>query len=270
MAPESQNFTKRLKTVFAPGTRRAWFFSPAGIFGGRKNRSEARRQAGGLTSEAVYKPGVARPGARIKKTNNWRCNFLNRAVTKLPAFRILLFFTLPLLLSFDTRKQDIIIWNASRPLIWDDFRGKPEKRFAAASTHYDILQNIRSLNPNEAQIKIEAVFFCRRSWKRKEWINESVLMHEQKHFDIVELYARRMRKDLALLKCSSMAVLNETADSLYKLYDKEMDRYQDQYDEETDGSMNGDKQREWNRKIPDELHLLELYSQTTFTLKIPG
>ena len=95
-------------------------------------------------------------------------------------------------------------------------------------------------------------------------------MHEQKHFDIVELYARRMRKDLALLKCSSMAVLNETADSLYKLYDKEMDRYQDQYDEETDGSMNGDKQREWNRKIPDELHLLELYSQTTFTLKIPG
>ena len=34
--------------------------------------------------------------------------------------------------------------------------------------------------------------------------------------------------------------------------------------------MNGDKQREWNRKIPDELHLLELYNKTTFTLENTG
>lgn len=119
-----------------------------------------------------------------------------------------------------------------------------------------------------AEVKTEAVFFCRRSWKKKEWISESILMHEQKHFDIVELYARKLRKNIAGLKCSSVDVLKTRADSLYAVYDKEMDRYQDQYDEETDGSMNGDKQREWNRKIAEEIALLDMFEQNTFTLRI--
>jgi hypothetical protein len=32
-------------------------------------------------------------------------------------------------------EKEIIIWQENRPLAWDDFQGKPQKRFAAASTH---------------------------------------------------------------------------------------------------------------------------------------
>ena len=98
------------------------------------------------------------------------------------------------------------------------------------------------------------------------WVNESVLAHEQKHFDIDELYARKLRKQVKENTYTSYSNLKTKSDSLYNVIDKEMDIFQDKYDEETDGSMNGDKQREWNKKVMDEIHALSLYKNTTFTV----
>ena len=171
-------------------------------------------------------------------------------------------FLLLLLCSFFVKdEKDVLLWQENKPLTWNDFRGKPEKRFSAASTHYDIFKTTKQNGPS-AEIVIEAVFFCNKSWKRESWINDQVLAHEQKHFDIVELYARKLRKLISEKNYSSYSNLKFVSDSLYKVIDKEMDVYQDKYDDETDASMNGDKQREWNKKIIAEIEVLSEYKNT--------
>ncbi|MBP7807903.1 MAG: hypothetical protein KA163_01290 [Bacteroidia bacterium] len=177
----------------------------------------------------------------------------------------LLISTLLLISSFTKDEKDVLVWDETRLLTWDDFRGKPAKRMSAASTYYDIFKTTEEKN-GKAEINIEAVFFCNKSWKKVSWINQQVLEHEQKHFDIVELYARKLRKLISETKYSSYANFKMVSDSLYAVIDKEMDVYQDKYDDETDASMNGDKQREWNKKIPIEIKALSLYKNSTFTV----
>lgn len=164
--------------------------------------------------------------------------------------------------SFQSSKE-YILWQEEKPLIWDNFEGKPEPRFAAASTAYDILKSLSAEKGNTATVTIEAVFFKKTSWKKKNWINDEVLSHEQKHFDIVELYARKLRKMISEAKFKDYKQLVSKLDELYYINDKAMDKYQDKYDDETDGSMNGDQQRAWEKKIMAEIDALSKFKETT-------
>lgn len=159
-------------------------------------------------------------------------------------------------------ENEIIVWSKDRPLTWDDFKGKPAKRFAVASTNYNITKTVETLGMDSSLVEIKAVFFCNKSWKKKAWIDETVLKHEQKHFDIAELYARRLRKLVHTQTYRSVSDLKTKSDSLYALIDKEMDVYQDEYDEKTEGSMNAEQQRVWNAKITDQITELDNYSFT--------
>lgn len=174
-------------------------------------------------------------------------------------------FVVPLATETST-ENEIIVWSKARPLTWDDFKGKPAKRFAVASTNYDIKKTIESLGTDSSLVEIKAVFFCNKSWKKKAWIDETVLKHEQKHFDIVELYARQLRKLIDSQSYRSVSDLKTKSDSLYAVIDKAMDVYQDEYDEETEGSMNGDQQRLWNVKIDDQITALDNYSSTKLNI----
>jgi hypothetical protein len=160
-------------------------------------------------------------------------------------------------------KKDVLVWDENRLLTWNDFRGQPAKRFSAASTHYDTYKTTEEIG-NKTEVVVEAVFLCNKSWKKVSWINDKVLEHEQKHFDIVELYARKLRKMIKALTYISYEDVKIKTDSLYTLMDKEMDVYQDKYDNETDASMDGDKQREWNKKIMEEIKALSEWKNTTF------
>ena len=162
--------------------------------------------------------------------------------------------------------KDVILWNEARLLTWDDFKGKPQKRFAAASTAYDILKDVKKGEGNKATVSVRAVFFCKTSWKDSNWAEETILAHEQKHFDIVELFSRKLRKLLQNAVYKNYKRVEEKADSLYAIIDKQMDVYHDKYDDETNGSMNGEKQREWNKKIMAEIKTLEQYKSPDFTL----
>jgi hypothetical protein len=179
---------------------------------------------------------------------------------------LLLVFPLLVLCSFQSEK-DRLVWNESRLLSWNDFNGKPEKRFAAASTHYDILKH-STREGNKAVVTIEAVFFRNMSWKKSSWVNDEVLTHEQKHFDIVELYARKLRKAVLETHYADYNDLLAKLDLLYDKNDQELDKYQDQYDEESDGSMNGEKQREWNKRVSQELENYRKYKDTDVTIFI--
>jgi hypothetical protein len=166
-----------------------------------------------------------------------------------------------LLTAFHFPGNDVIVWKADRPLTWKDFQGKPEKRWSAASTHYNMYKTTED-KTSYGIVTVEAIFYVKESWKRESWINESVLAHEQKHFDIVELFSRKLRKAIREGTYADYEDLKRKTDALYEKLDKEMDVYQDKYDDETDASMNGEKQHEWNTKIMQEISGLKAYAAT--------
>ena len=164
-------------------------------------------------------------------------------------------------------EEDVLTWSNNRKLSWDDYKGKPQKRFAAASTVYSLG---REVYDDGAVIKarITAYFYCQDSWKKDDWISDEVLAHEQRHFDIVELFARRLRKQLGGMVFLNLKDAEKKVESMYQIVSKEMDLYQDKYDTESDGSMNGDGQRKWNKKIAEELSELEDHTGQVVRLKL--
>ncbi len=106
-------------------------------------------------------------------------------------------------------------------------------------------------------------FFCEKSWWNPEYKNsevvDDVLEHEQLHFDICELFGRKLYKEIIVLQNSNR--LNEKyINRLYDRIEKEYSAYQDKYDEETNHSINRTEQANWNRKIKKELARLSIYS----------
>jgi hypothetical protein len=179
----------------------------------------------------------------------------------------ILVFVFAAIVNFAQNKHEIL-WTEGKPLTWSDFKGKPEPRFAAASTVYDIIKYIASNEGGTAHIFVNAIFFKDKSWKKKRWINDGVLAHEQKHFDVVELFARKLRKAIKEMKPVKREELGSKIQELYDINDVAMDKYQDQYDDETDGSMNGDKQREWQKKIMKEIAELDAYKSNEVVIAV--
>jgi Bacterial protein of unknown function (DUF922) len=98
-----------------------------------------------------------------------------------------------------------------------------------------------------------------KSGSIKEKQTPKLLKHEQGHFDISEIWARRLNKKLQGL-CGRGKTVKEAEDDLKKEVDKlfdehfkDLDKMQKDYDKETEGSRNDAKQTEWNKKISDLL-----------------
>lgn len=114
-------------------------------------------------------------------------------------------------LTFNTSTQPPIVWSENRKLTWSDFKGKPDKNSAgSASTACKI--EIRPVNvlvdekgniQNYKPLKAVALFFPDLSWVKKK--KTHLLLHEQLHFDIVELYSRKLNRKFAELKTRKIA-----------------------------------------------------------------
>jgi hypothetical protein len=164
------------------------------------------------------------------------------------------------------KEEEVIIWQEDRSLTWNDFRGVPESRNSVASTYYNINTLVKEDEDN-SKIEIKAIFFPTRSWKRKDRNDRSILIHEQKHFDITELFARKLRKKIRAGKYKSFRELIKVIDKLYEENDRAMEICQDEYDRQTDHSRNGTKQREWNKRIEQALNELGDFKEPTLLVE---
>ncbi len=159
-----------------------------------------------------------------------------------------------------TENENIIIWNKNRLLTWDDFKGKPD-----TTTEYlavtDCNFNTKFFsNKDTLHISTKCYMECKTSWKKKKTLSTALLKHEQLHFDIAELYVRKLKLELV-----KMAVTKKEAqkkiDEISKLNTQQFKQYQALYDKETDHSKIKVKQLEWEKKITKELKDLEAYSK---------
>lgn len=153
--------------------------------------------------------------------------------------------------SLIAQEPGVLLWSASRPLSWDDFKGSPLKTAWAAATtasgiSYEYTGHERE-NGYELDFTIAAYFYPEKSWYQPRLCDEVVLSHEQLHFDISELYARKMRHIVTKTRFTQNA--REEVKAIYRKILGELTAFQSKYDHETNYSRDTEKQLLWNRKI---------------------
>ncbi len=156
---------------------------------------------------------------------------------------------------FSQEITEMIPWRKDHRLKWSDFRGKvPPDAVPAATTASGISYKYSAnLIHHEVELDFEvnAYFYPEESWYKPEVCDEFILAHEQLHFDISELFARRMRQRLNQTTFSEN-VKQEVRD-IYREILKDLEDLQDRYDWETNFSRNREAQLRWNRQIAEAL-----------------
>ncbi len=163
-----------------------------------------------------------------------------------------------------TPTDDAITWSAARKLDWSDFKAKPEGGAlggarSAISHTYAI-----GCRDQVLQMKVQSIFLPDQSWVSYRIMSSGLasrvgLRHEQIHFDLAEVYARRVRKLLRELRdpCSrSDAELNAMAEHVFT------DHWtaQRRYEQETHAGELEPKQVEWDKRIAAELLALAAFA----------
>jgi hypothetical protein len=164
----------------------------------------------------------------------------------------LTFLLLPFLAK--AQDEDFIEWSPYTKLAWSDYLAKPSPASGAAAITSTTIGVEYHVNNNTLSYSISCRFSKTRSWGKNK--TEYILQHEQGHFDITEIYARMLAKELKEYKFNS----RKYQDDLNKIYKKVMDEkegFQNKYDKETDYSRNYEKQVEWLEKIQNELNQTE-------------
>ena len=163
-----------------------------------------------------------------------------------------------------TATDDIIVWSAERKLTWDDFKARPPSGSlggARAALGFGFTFGCRD---NQLQVHVAARFHPQQSWVTYRIISSGLasrvgLQHEQTHFDLAEVYARRIRKYFRELKdpCPrSDAELEALAEPLFR----EEGAAQRRYDKETENGQLGGRQERWDKDVARQLGELSAFS----------
>lgn len=160
-----------------------------------------------------------------------------------------------------------IYWNENRPLRISDFNGSTEKRPFQAATN----SGLKVMNPVNAwsgktKVVVKSYFNPELSYFKNSDRDSSVLAHEQLHFDITELYARKLKK-VIIQECPNTYEYFKKRDSLYNRISLELSEKQDEYDSEV--YTNRSLQLKWNDWIKNQLIELIEYADKEIELKTP-
>ena len=142
-----------------------------------------------------------------------------------------------------------ILWSKDRPLTWFDFKAPAKQNQGYdAMTEYSI---------DYDQVNNRTGVFCyfekSKSWRIKKQETDYLLKHEQYHFNIAEIYARKLRKQIIELK------LMDDQKELKKAYNKifnECSKAQNNYDKETSHSRNSEAQAKWEKDMDIQMQEL--------------
>lgn len=154
--------------------------------------------------------------------------------------------------------QDTLVWKSDSMLTKEDFKAKHGGSNAGSTSSFIYLY------PKEKNATVnfivEAIFLKSKSFLKEE--SPYIIKHEQLHFDISELYARKLRKAIA---DKDFKKVNKIVDVIQQLYNKitsEWQREEAKYDNDTEHGMNAAKQQVWNENIAKQLKELEQFTST--------
>ncbi len=182
--------------------------------------------------------------------------------------KITLVLVLSICLSFtDQKEEDKIHWSPSRPLVWEDFKGKPDHSNSDAALTFSEMNYKFAWANDSATINLECYFDKTKSWVKADKKTDYLLKHEQGHFDLTEIYFRSLVKQLQGTKFYAKTfqvdvrkLINTNSDALNK--------EQDLYDKETNHSIIEAKQHEWDARIASRMKELQSYTALKVSVKI--
>ena len=171
-------------------------------------------------------------------------------------------FSILLLSFFQLQAQQKLEWKSEK-LTWNNFEAKPDRKsqFLANTNSgfsYTWGFGLQEGKPNFTY-EVHAYFYPEQSWVKKGKETLSLLAHEQLHFDISELYARKMRKWLSEFNPKSLKEAKLQLKNIHTQIEKERIQMQNAYDKETNHGMLLEEQERWQKNVNEHLQLLSAF-----------
>lgn len=202
-----------------------------------------------------YKKICRENGANIIKINEHKvpdlkssCDRIEATLYKVPNYKI---------------HENTIEWSKERKLTWLDFKRKPSSDITPFGAETNCILALKSNTVSlisKPKIKVTNSFYCYESWvKTKNLKNNVLLEHEQMHFDLSEIYARKLRKIISESKFNTFNLVKETNRLFYEYFDLNKER-QILYDKETKHGTDSLEQNKWKKMIETELQQLNEFA----------
>ncbi len=156
--------------------------------------------------------------------------------------------------------QQIIIngTEGNRPLVWSDFRGKPDPASVYyALTGFNVGYNMPQMKVTRDSVPLDGFVVrleldAKKSWVKKGRETPALLKHEQGHFDIGRLAQMEL---VAILKKTKVlpSQLSATVGKIFNTTLAKYNRMGLQYDAETNHSIKQAEQDRWDLFLQNEL-----------------
>jgi hypothetical protein len=165
-------------------------------------------------------------------------------------------FCFSFFLFFFTDPVEKFTYKERPQLSWNDFKGVPPKNaqhFASVNSGmgYRLVSKNRD-GKLAIDVDVTTYFYPQLSWKKNSnENNQDLLKHEQLHWDISELYARKLRA--AYKKYIPQKNPKKEVDYIFRKFEKERQQTQKAYDLESNHGLLKDAQEKWSAQIREEL-----------------
>ena len=165
-----------------------------------------------------------------------------------------------------TPYEQEIVWQPTRRLRQADFKASTASRpFEAATASGVRYRYAGRLFQGTVQLTIETYFDCQNSYFKGTRDPALTLTHEQGHFDLTEIYARRFAKALQE-QVANTKELERSQEAIYHQTMSEAQTRQDKYDSEIYADRS--RQPAWSAQIAQELNDLQPYASKQLTIRI--
>lgn len=148
-------------------------------------------------------------------------------------------------------------------LTWEDFKAPPDPNSPFTANTSSGISYSWSLKTSvlgkEYKYEVHSFFNPGKSWV-KNGGSVHLLAHEQLHFDITELHARKLRKAMTQFDFKKSLEVKAALQAIYQKMERERASMQNKFDLETRHSMDEAAQLKWQEFIEVELEKLDDFS----------
>jgi hypothetical protein len=151
--------------------------------------------------------------------------------------------------------NDTIFWNDDYKLKWSDFKAKPDgSPYMAQSNCAFSMKPVQTVENGILilHLYLNATFDRNTSWVKPGQQFDTLLSHEQLHFDICELYIRKLKKKILESNFNPLE-FDSQLQSLFTEAWNEYTQQQQKYDDETKHGIVSDKQKLWRDEVYNQL-----------------
>jgi hypothetical protein len=149
-----------------------------------------------------------------------------------------------------TESAEYIPWVEDKRLAWEDFLCEPKKGTDAVASTSTSLGISYQVVDSKLTYHISCNFSKTKSWGLMK--TDYILAHEQGHFDITEIYARKLYEALQNYEYNRRTFKSDI-NNIYQEIVSQKEALQHRYDGETDHSRNRKQQYDWLETIQNLL-----------------